>query len=433
MTILEAELAALAADAQSKVPVYASSYYALASPRFNRTALERVSAGLKVSTSTDPAGNADFHWMFVPTDVADQYYLQHVVSGMYVSVASDGARVKAEASSANSAIAFNLVEVSEGKFALQNSENPNVYLACDGSKNVVGSKDMSSTNSQWTITLVADNHSASFKAQLEALLGLVSNTIKELLVAAEPDLQFHTDVTVLDEQLPLYVTRLLEANDAAVKGLNDGYMFLDELYAALKAAHDQTKAAYRKALTLPEATNDAEVMCYYIQCLSNDGYAYCTEDGRYLGALRTGELTDAADHNYWFYLRPGENAGEYYIYNLETGLAVGHKGYYIYANGTAEAESYTLTISEDSYGFVIGSAEGNWNVQTSSSAYLQFRSSSTVVLWNLIPIGKYNPAGIEAVVPDAPAGSIYYDLLGRPVAHPSAGIYIHNGRKVIVK
>ena len=431
-TLLDKAVSGLSANNEAKIPVYQSSYYALANLRFNRTALERVAAGLKVSTSTDPAGDADVHWTFIPTGVANQYYLQHVVSGMYISVAPENGRVKAEATTTNTAIAFNVVDLSEGKFLLQNNDNTNVYLSCDASKNVVGSKDVAAAGSQWTITLVVDKHSEAFKTQLETLLSLVSNTIKELVVAAEPEIQFHSDITVLDEQLPLYVEDLLEANDAAISAINEGYAFLDELIVRLKSIHNQVKASYRKALTLPEATNDAEVMCYYIQCLNNEGYAYCTEDGRYVGALRTGELTDAADHNYWFYLRPGEDAGEYYIYNMKTGAAVGHKGYYIYANGAADAESYSLTVSEEAYGFIIGSDEGLWNVQTSSTAYLQFRPSSTV-LWNLIPIGKFNPAGIEAVTPEVPAGNIYYDLLGRPVKYPTTGIYILNGRKVIVK
>ena len=428
--ILDNELALLAADDMAKIPVYEGSYYTLSNKE--RTALGYATAGLKVSTTTAAAEDEAFHWTFVPTGTDKQYYIQHVSTGMYISVAPESARIKADATAISDAIAFNLIEVSDGKFAIQHSTNANVNITSDASKNVIGSKEVTNSNAQWTITLAVDNHSAAIKSQLDFLISMTSNTIAELVAVTEPELQFHADITVLDEQLPAYVIALQEAYDAAVKGLSEGCAFPADLYAALKAAYDKVKKSYRKALTLPEATNDAEVMCYYIQCLSNDGFAYCTEDGRYVGALRTGELADAADHNYWFYLRPGEDAGEYYIYNLKTGAAVGHKGYYIYANGAAEAESYTLTVSEESYGFIIGSDEGLWNVQTSSTAYLQFRPSSTV-LWNLIPIGKFNPAGVEAVTPELPEVGVYYDLLGRPVTHPGSGVYIYNGRKVIVE
>ncbi|MBR1882570.1 MAG: peptidase M6, partial [Muribaculaceae bacterium] len=39
---------------------------------------------------------------------------------------------------------------------------------------------------------------------------------------------------------------------------------------------------------------------------------------------------------------------------------------------------------------------------------------------------------IEAQPAQAGDG-LYYNLMGQPVAHPAAGIYIHNGKKVVVK
>ena len=428
--LLDEAVANLEANSSAKVPIYESSYYALGSLRYNNTALERTNSGLKVSTSRTPAEDADVHWMFVPTEIENQYYLQHIVSGMYISTVPDNGRAKAEASATSKAIAFNVIETSEGKFLVQNSEVPQIYLACDASKNVIGSKDMSNTTAQWSITLVADNHSAAIKEQLETLLGMVSNTITELIAATEPELQFHSDVTVLDEQLPLYVAELLNANESAINGINEGHPFLDELYTTLKAAYDKVKAGYRKALALPEATTDTEVMAYYIQNLDTDTYVYTFEGaGRYNGALRTSELSDATDRNYWFYLRPGAAEGEYYIYNWKTGKAVGtNSNNYIYANGTADPTSYTITIAEDTYGFIISTADGNWI--NSSNGYVQ--SKSTTAMWNLVPIGKFNTAGIENITP-ATTNNIYYDLLGRPVENPSTGIYIFNGRKVFVK
>ena len=428
--LLDEAVAYLETNSSAKVPIYESSYYALGSLRYNNTALERTSSGLKVSTSRTPAEDADVHWMFVPTGVENQYYLQHIESGMYISTLPDNARAKAEATATSKAIAFNIIETAEGKFLVQNSDAPQIYLACDASKNVIGSKDMSNTTSQWSITLVADNHSAAIKGQLETLLSMVSNTITELIAATEPELQLHSDITVLDEQLPLYIAELLEANDSAIKGINEGYAFLDDLYTTLKAAYDKVKVAYRKALALPEATTDSEVMAYYIQHIETETYVQTFEGaGRYKGALRTSELTDAADHNFWFYLRPGAAEGEYYIYNWKTGKAIGtNSNDYIYANGTVDPTSYKITIAEDAYGFIISTADGNWT--NSSNGYVQ--SKSTSAMWNLVSIGKFNTNGIETITPAA-TNNIYYDLLGRPVENPTTGIYILNGRKVIVK
>lgn len=43
------------------------------------------------------------------------------------------------------------------------------------------------------------------------------------------------------------------------------------------------------------------------------------------------------------------------------------------------------------------------------------------------------PTGIKATEATAPKSDAYYDLQGRKVSHPSRGIYVHQGRKVVVK
>ena len=427
LQLLDAELAALAADEMAKIPLYEGSIYTLSNKE--RTALGHATAGLKVSTSLTPAESPEFHWAFVPTGVKNQYYIQHVSTGLYISVAPESGRIKAEATAVSGAIAFNLIDVDGGKFAIQHSNNANVYIASDASKNVVGTKEMS-TNAQWNITLAIDNHSATIKAKLEMLIGKVASTFEELIAATEPELQFHADITVLDEQLPVYVVALQEAYDAAIKGMSEGYAYPADLYTVLKNAYDKVKKAYQKALSLPVATDDAMVTCYYLQCLDTETYAYCFEgSGRYNGTLRANELTNETDRSYWFFLRPGENEGEYYIYNWYTGKPAGTSGRYIYANGTVEPTVYNIAIAEESYGLIISTANGSWNVQSGDNGYVQFTSSPA--MWNLIPIGKFDTTGINSVAPTTTG--IYYDLLGRPVENPSAGIYIVNGRKVIVK
>ena len=428
LQLLEAGLAALKADNMAKIPLYEESIYTLSNKE--RTALGYATAGLKVSTTTTAEEDEAYHWVFVSTGVENQYYIQHVSSGMYISVAGEGARIKADATAINGAIAFNLIEVSDGKFAFQSNANTNVYIGTDASRNAVGAKEVSG-NAQWNITLAVDNHSATIKAKLELLIAKVASTFEELIAATDPELQFHADITILDEQLPAYVADLQEAYEAAVNGMNEGYAYPADLYAVLKSAYEKVQKAYQKALSLPVVTNDAVVTCYYLQCLDSNEYAYCFEGaGRYNGALRANELTNEADRSYWFFLRPGESEGEYYIYNWHTGKAVGTSGRYIYANGAVDPTSYIIAIAENTYGFTISTADGSWNVQSNENGYVQFTNSPA--MWNLVPIGKFDTTGIDFVVPTTTTGT-YYDLLGRPVENPSAGIYIFNGRKVVIK
>ena len=426
--LLDQAVLELSENADAKVPLYEEDYYALNSIRFKNTSLEYSTAGLKVTFSA-PDANAKKQWVFVAAETDNRYYVQNVSTGFFISSASENIRVKAEAAETKDAIAFNLIEVEPSRFLVQSTRNTDLYLSCDASKNVIAAKD-NSTNAQWTLVSVADNHSEAYKAKLQMLLGMVESTLGELVEATEPELKFYADVTVLDEQLPVYVAALQEAYAAANKALADGYAYLESVYAVLEAAHNKVKAAYQKALSLPEASEGNEVMCYYLQCLDTEAYAYHFEGaGRYNGAIRTGELADATDRNFWFYLRAGESEGQYYIYNWQTGKAIGTSGRYLYVNGTADSVAYTISIAEESYGFIIGTTDGVWGVQAAANGYAQFTSSPA--MWKFVPIGKYDTTGIAPVLPAA-SSDVYYDLLGRPVKNPTAGIYICNGRKVVI-
>lgn len=413
----------------AKVPVYEDDYYALGSVRHKNNSLEYSTAGLKV-TFASPAENTKKQWVLVPTGVEHQYYVQNVETGLYVSIVSENVRVKAEAKDSKEAVAFNLIEDEPSRFLLQSAKNTALYLSSESNKNVTAVNG-SSANAQWTLYSVVDNHSEAMKAKLEALIGMVAVTLNELVAETEPALKFHDDITILDDNLSAYVATLQAVYDAARKALAEGYAYLEDCYAPLDAAHRAVKAAYKKPLTLPEATVGDEAMCYYLQCLDTEAYAYHFEGaGRYNGALRTSELTDASDHNYWFYLRPGEAEGQYYIYNLYTGEAVGTSGRYIYANGTVEATAYTMTVSTDAYGYTLSDEDGMWNVQSGDNGYVQYTTKAAQ--WMLIPIGRFDVTGIEPVE-HATATGVYYDLMGRPVEHPTPGIYILDGRKVILK
>ena len=51
------------------------------------------------------------------------------------------------------------------------------------------------------------------------------------------------------------------------------------------------------------------------------------------------------------------------------------------------------------------------------------------------PIKSTNPAGIECLesIDNSGKTTVFYDLQGRQVTNPTKGIYIVNGRKVVIK
>lgn len=84
-------------------------------------------------------------------------------------------------------------------------------------------------------------------------------------------------------------------------------------------------------------------------------------------------------------------------------------------------------------------AQGNtWNVADQTQENIEQVIVHVVddpSLGEVIFMPPYDPNTVITDVDAAPvaADSQYYNLLGQPVSHPTTGIYIHNGQKVLVK
>ena len=62
-----------------------------------------------------------------------------------------------------------------------------------------------------------------------------------------------------------------------------------------------------------------------------------------------------------------------------------------------------------------------------------FPVRSQRVLKDIIAFAGIKPSGIIEVNREAAAPDTWYDLQGRPVTQPGKGVYIRNGKKIIVK
>ncbi|MBR1803851.1 MAG: hypothetical protein IJ775_02965 [Muribaculaceae bacterium] len=85
-------------------------------------------------------------------------------------------------------------------------------------------------------------------------------------------------------------------------------------------------------------------------------------------------------------------------------------------------------------------AQGNyWNVDEQTEEKIEtviFHQKDDATLGEVIYMPPYeDPTAITDVKADASTNgdNRYYNIMGQPVAHPTTGIYIHNGRKVVVK
>lgn len=98
-----------------------------------------------------------------------------------------------------------------------------------------------------------------------------------------------------------------------------------------------------------------------------------------------------------------------------------------------EFKLYRLTYNKPSANEGLGffsTASGTINAQP-GKAYLKVRTTIGASLKGFL-INPY-PTGVEAIGVDADCDNTIYDLCGRRVENPSNGIYIQNGKKILVK
>ena len=132
--------------------------------------------------------------------------------------------------------------------------------------------------------------------------------------------------------------------------------------------------------------------------------------------------------------------GEYYLYHAASKMFVG-------ANGTL-SDTPASTVS-----FSAGNVDGTFVVCFDNAHYINVGGSNQMIIdgWNtpdggnscvIAPVADFDPAeaieaikttGIESSVFEVQGSQLIYDLQGRRVTHPTKGIYIVNGKKVIMK
>lgn len=105
------------------------------------------------------------------------------------------------------------------------------------------------------------------------------------------------------------------------------------------------------------------------------------------------------------------------------------------ANGLQGSATEATECDGTQYGLGVVDGQLGWYKMESGSldagkAYLSISSSSAKSFYE---IPATIVTGINTVNADKKADDVYYDLMGRRVVAPQHGVYIHNGKKVVVK
>lgn len=92
--------------------------------------------------------------------------------------------------------------------------------------------------------------------------------------------------------------------------------------------------------------------------------------------------------------------------------------------------TYNNTKTKEGLGFFSTTSSNNIQAQP-GKAYLKVKTTQSASLKGFLI--NPQPTGVEAIGVDADCDNTIYDLSGRRVENPSNGIYIQNGKKILVK
>ena len=216
------------------------------------------------------------------------------------------------------------------------------------------------------------------------------------------------------------------ASQAKLFDVTDGDWGLVHSGNDLKLTQAYTLAvsdAAAATLVLPfEATIPAAATCYTLNYTAGDDKVTATEVETTLAA-NTPVLVNAAEGNHKFVSTATSG-------DAATGSGTHTEGALtgVYAETVVPTSSYILTNGGTGVGF--RKADGTTNKVAANRAYLTADGAAHELF-----IDYGGTAGITTIAKSQEpiANGQYYDLSGRHVAQPTKGLYIVNGRKVIVK
>ena len=111
-------------------------------------------------------------------------------------------------------------------------------------------------------------------------------------------------------------------------------------------------------------------------------------------------------------------------YTVDTDVPMGADGY------------YALNVKNDVVGFFVPqtvSADKTTFKAMANKAYLKIEGAANAQMLTIREGADGGETSVESAMTDASVDKVYYDLTGRRVENPKQGIYIVNGRKVVIR
>ncbi len=199
----------------------------------------------------------------------------------------------------------------------------------------------------------------------------------------------------------------------------------NEITADQLSAIDAIKAEVENA---PRVAFEPEKCCYRLYSFQYNGYMVLNEQNNVVGQ-------GSADHAAGLVsFLPAPTEGKYYMQiNNKLFTPVTISAQVGTVDTTEGAGEYTVSTVGAPFQFVFKGGNDNYNYLHEAGAHniVGWETAAPSTKWYLVPTQV--PTGIEEVATESVKDATIYDLQGRRVAAPAAGIYIINRRKVAVK
>ena len=386
-----------------------------------------------VAQKSDAKG--EINWTIEYAGKTGEYYMKSTSTGYYVTNISTS-NVFLESKKQSDAIKFTVGYTDDGGVNFITVDNPDLTMGLSDGGSVTG-LPLNETGAKWRVDIVEDNSFAFYTATVEELMAEANIKITEVLNLDSLQTMniFNDGIIVKDNNLNTYALNLLDTYYEVSANMESATVTQLQKYAnTLRKQLADIEGKY--IVTAPMVTKGERVVWYYIISNKSEKFAGIyngTQASRKGRVEMTAEITDDV---LWSFASTGK-AGEYKLYNAgQQGFAYrqGTKNY-IFTSAEEDYLPVTIEYNVENEGLHLTAAgrdiyDGGTAVQLSASK--SYWRVQIALIENNKEVSDIVTA-IEGVLPEATGNAAIYDLSGRRVEKPVRGIFIQNGKKVLVK
>ena len=385
------------------------------------------------ASATNKTGG-NINWTIEYAGKAGEYYLKSASTGYYVTNINN-ANIFLETKKQTDAIRFTIGYTDDGSVNFVLADNAEATFGL-GSNAKPCLLPLNETGAKWRVDIVEDSSADYYDSALMELMAEANIKITEVLNLDSLQTMniFNDNIIVLDNNLNSYATNLLFTYYEVAANKDNATIVEKQKY--VETLRRQLASVEGKYLvTAPIATKGDRVVWYYLISNKSEKFASIASN-MFTKSKYMAFSTEVTDDALWAFASTGKE-GEFKLYNAGEKNFAYRKGISTSIEISSDGDYLPVKIEYDAKnGGLLLTAAGNCVYDAGSSIILSNSASYWRVQIALIEDNK-EVAGIittiESLLPEANANSAVYDLNGRKVVNPTKGIYIQDGKKVLVK